>query len=266
MSKSRLLSISAHLVIVALILMLRSVTHQVVVARPRYTDQLVFAVPAQLPPQLKLTRYAAVSTNLPAATRLAFSVPSTLHTARVDEQPRMVSLSVPEALELPSPTLRVSEAPQAVVGTFQSTAGVMSSHQAASVSAAGFGTSTAQATQRNGEARVVMAGFSVAVASAPRAATTSTPKPLTLPAIVKYIPRAHYTQEARAAGISGEVTLTVCLKADGTVQVLGVLRGLGFGLDEIARQVAAGVKFEPATRDGKPVDSTHVLTVQFELS
>lgn len=75
--------------------------------RQRYTQQLIFA-PAPVRPRVKVTRYAAVSTELPGATRLALSVPSTLHTARVDEQPRMVALSVPEAIDLPSTSVRVS--------------------------------------------------------------------------------------------------------------------------------------------------------------
>jgi Gram-negative bacterial TonB protein C-terminal len=58
----------------------------------------------------------------------------------------------------------------------------------------------------------------------------------------------------------------VCLKADGSVQVIAVLQGIRYGLDEEAARVAAGVQFVPELRDGIPVDSTHLLSIDFQLA
>jgi TonB family protein len=260
MNNSRLVSICSHLVIVALVLLLGRVTHKVVVARPGYTDQLVFA-PIQVPPRLKLTRYAAVNAELPGATRLALSVPSTLHTLRVVEQPRMVALSVPEPLELPSPTLRVFEAPQAIVGAFGSPAARLATRRdnAGSVSTAGFGTSTGQATQRNGQAHVVTAGFSVAVASAPRAVATSTPKSPEQP-VVTYEPAPVYSEQARAERIQGTIDIRVTFRADGSLEVLEIVHGIP-ELNQSALDVVRGIRFKAAASD-----VTTTVHVKFQLS
>jgi len=54
--------------------------------------------------------------------------------------------------------------------------------------------------------------------------------------------------------------------ADGHVQVMNVVRGLGHGLDEAAQRAAQGIRFTPATRDGHAVDSNAILHIIFQLS
>jgi TonB family protein len=50
------------------------------------------------------------------------------------------------------------------------------------------------------------------------------------------------------------------------VVVESVVHGLGHGLDEEARRVAQQIRFRPATRDGRPVDTTTTITITFQLA
>ena len=45
-----------------------------------------------------------------------------------------------------------------------------------------------------------------------------------------------------------------------------VVRGLGHGLDEMARQAAERIRFRPATSKGTPVDFRATLTIVFRLT
>jgi TonB family protein len=79
-------------------------------------------------------------------------------------------------------------------------------------------------------------------------------------------PTPQYTEEARTQRIEGEVALEVEFTADGQVRVLRVVRGLGHGLDEMARRAAEQIRFRPATSDGTPVDFRATLTILFRLT
>ncbi len=102
------------------------------------------------------------------------------------------------------------------------------------------------------------------------AAASGTParvqQPVTTSIVVLSKPLPQYTAEAREAHIQGDVTLEVRFTADGQVEVLRVVNGLGHGLDEQARLAAARIRFKPATRDGKPVDQVSVIHVAFQLA
>ena len=50
------------------------------------------------------------------------------------------------------------------------------------------------------------------------------------------------------------------------LSIKGVVRGLGHGLDEEARRVAAQIRFRPATRNGQAVDVTTNITITFQLA
>ena len=77
-------------------------------------------------------------------------------------------------------------------------------------------------------------------------------------------PRAHQTKEACAAGIFGTVILRVTLLPTGEIGPISVVQGLANGLNEQAVAAAKLIKFEPATRDGKPVKSTKAVEYHFE--
>lgn len=88
---------------------------------------------------------------------------------------------------------------------------------------------------------------------------------LVLPVVLSELP-ARYTTEAERARIQGEVTLQVRFLANGQVQVIRVVNGLGHGLDEEARHVAEQIRFKPALRNGEPVDHTTLVHVTFQLA
>ena len=93
------------------------------------------------------------------------------------------------------------------------------------------------------------------------------PAPLAIkPVEILSKPTPAYTEEARRLRKEGEVLLEVVFTAAGEVQVLRVLQGLGYGLDESAVQAAKKVRFRPAQRDGQPVDSTAKLHILFQLA
>lgn len=79
-------------------------------------------------------------------------------------------------------------------------------------------------------------------------------------------PRPGYTEEARRLKIEGDVTLQVRFTAAGQVQVLRVVSGLGYGLDELAQDAARRIQFKPAMRDGRAVDEVTVIHVTFQLA
>jgi TonB family protein len=90
--------------------------------------------------------------------------------------------------------------------------------------------------------------------------------PLIVPVEILSKPRPVYTEEARKMRVQGEVVLSVVFEASGKLRVLGVVRGLGYGLDEAARNAAEQIRFRPAQRDGQPVDFAATLRVVFELA
>jgi TonB family protein len=79
-------------------------------------------------------------------------------------------------------------------------------------------------------------------------------------------PKPAYTEEARSRRIEGDVLLDVIFAAAGEVRVLGVKRGLGYGLDENAIEAARRIRFHPATQAGMPVDQRVVLHVVFQIT
>jgi TonB family protein len=104
----------------------------------------------------------------------------------------------------------------------------------------------------------------VVVAVAPTVAGPSAP---TSTQVEVSIPKPAYTDEARQLRVQGSVVLRVTFFANGQIQVIGVIRGLGHGLDEQAKlAVQQGRVIRPATMNGKPVDSTTNITITFQLA
>jgi TonB family protein len=62
-----------------------------------------------------------------------------------------------------------------------------------------------------------------------------------------------YTEEARTAGISGTVLLSLIVDADREPRDVGVVRGLDSGLDEKALEVVRTWRFRAGMRNGTPV-------------
>jgi TonB family protein len=86
------------------------------------------------------------------------------------------------------------------------------------------------------------------------------------PVEVLFKPRPEYTEEARKARDEGEVLVRVLFAATGNVRVIEVVKGLPHGLSESALRAAEQIRFKPATKDGRPVDSVAVVHINFQLA
>ena len=100
----------------------------------------------------------------------------------------------------------------------------------------------------------------------PKERPAAPPPKVVPPKLVTFVDPA-YPEQARQAGIEGEVILVITVGVDGRVSKAGVRRGAGHGFDEAA--VAAGRKlvFEPARmqKTGKFVAAKILFRFTFEL-
>ena len=86
---------------------------------------------------------------------------------------------------------------------------------------------------------------------------------LTIPKVLSR-EAAHYTEEARAAKVSGRVVLYTEITPDGQAENVHILQGLGKGMDEEAIRAIQKWKFRPATKEGKAV--ALIMTVEMNFS
>ena len=135
------------------------------------------------------------------------------------------------------------------------------------VASAGFANGVVGGTGKpGGHGTVASASFGPAVGSGGHVQVAQAAEPAFTPPVVISEPKARYTPEAQEARVQGEVTLKVRFLASGQVEVIGVVNGLGHGLDEEARHVAESIRFKPALRNGQPVDHTTLIHVTFQLA
>ena len=80
-----------------------------------------------------------------------------------------------------------------------------------------------------------------------------------------YDPDPDYSEEARKAKYQGTCVLYVVVGPDGKPRDIRVTRTLGLGLDEKAIEAVKTWRFEPATKDGKPVAVAVNIEVSFHL-
>ena len=78
-------------------------------------------------------------------------------------------------------------------------------------------------------------------------------------------PKALYTDEAREAGTQGTVILKVTFLASGHIGGISVVKGLPYGLTEMAVTAAKNIKFEPKFDNGKPASITRTVEYKFSL-
>lgn len=178
----------------------------------------------------------------------------------------------------------------AAYGSFQSAVGDSSGSGAArkgKVGGVDFGSGYAHGVPGGGgHGKVATVGFNNGVAGGTgvphgtvkqgsfhdNAVTTNVPKVMvantsnqTTVQVISH-PRPEYTAEAKQLKIQGEVVLEVRFSADGRVHVIRVVQGLGHGLDQQAIRAAEQTQFKPATRDGKPIDTTTYYRIDFQLA
>ena len=91
------------------------------------------------------------------------------------------------------------------------------------------------------------------------------PDPTVTPVKILSKPPPHYTDSARQNNIVGTITMAVYFAETGRVTYTLILKGLGGGLNENARRAALGIKFEPATKDGKPIAVIKMVTYSFSI-
>jgi TonB family protein len=80
-----------------------------------------------------------------------------------------------------------------------------------------------------------------------------------------YDPDPEYSEEARKAKYQGTVVLSLIVGADGVPRDIKVARSVGLGLDEKAIETVKTWKFDPGTKDGKPVATYATIEVAFHL-
>jgi len=78
-------------------------------------------------------------------------------------------------------------------------------------------------------------------------------------------PDPDYTEEARRAKKQGTCVLWLIVDSTGHPRDIRVIRGLGFGLDQKALDAVKQWKFQPALKDGRPVDVQISVQVDFHL-
>jgi TonB family protein len=145
--------------------------------------------------------------------------------------------------------------------------GVPGGNSHGAIASAGFANGVVGGTGKpGGHGRVVSVSFGPAVGGPSHVQMAQTAEPAFTPPVVISEPKARYTPEAQAARVQGEVTLKVRFLASGQLEVIGVVNGLGHGLDEEARHVAESIRFKPALRNGQPVDLTTLIHVTFQLA
>ena len=78
-------------------------------------------------------------------------------------------------------------------------------------------------------------------------------------------PDPDYTEEARRAKKQGTCELWLIVDSSGHPRDIRVMRGLGFGLDAKALEAVKQWRFQPALKDGRPVDVQISVQVEFHL-
>ncbi len=80
-----------------------------------------------------------------------------------------------------------------------------------------------------------------------------------------YSPPPDYSDEARKRKIGGVVTLGVVVTSAGKATAIRVLSSRGYGLDEKAIEAVRRWRFQPGTKDGKPVSVEIAISIMFRL-
>lgn len=84
------------------------------------------------------------------------------------------------------------------------------------------------------------------------------------PRIIERV-EAQYSDEARSQKLNGKVVLEAFVGQDGNVKVMRVIRSVGSGLDENAIKAIEQWKFNPGTKESKPVSIKMNVEVNFNL-
>jgi TonB family protein len=85
------------------------------------------------------------------------------------------------------------------------------------------------------------------------------------PPKLRFSPDPDYNAAAKAARFQGNVVLSGVVDTDGWMKQMQIASPLGLGLDEKAIAAAQTWRFDPATKDGKPVPVRISIEINFHL-
>ena len=77
--------------------------------------------------------------------------------------------------------------------------------------------------------------------------------------------KAHYTDFAIRAGITGTVIIEAAIDKEGNVIDAKVIKGLGGGLNEVSLNAVKQTKFKPGMQHGRPVKVKMTIPIKFIL-
>ena len=297
------LSTIVNLVIASILLLLAMNKIKQAEATHYYSTQLIFPVKQ---PKFKVPRPAPAKIAAPPIERITPRPPLivVVKTTRELAKPEVVKLDAPPMPAMPVSALKtvapstvaeskIKPSPKtggfgdpmgvtpnpnstrpstiAAVGSFALSVGSATGVGAprGSIHGTSFGSGVAGGAPNGaGQGTVASTGFSNGIANVKpaTAAPTGLVHPSTTPMIVLDKPRPQYTAEARVLKIEGDVTLKVRFSADGHIQILGVVNGLGHGLNEEAARAVEQIRYKPATQNGQPVDQVSLIHVTFQLA
>lgn len=83
--------------------------------------------------------------------------------------------------------------------------------------------------------------------------------------VITYKEKARYTEIARINKVQGSVVLRVVFREDGKLTNIEAIRGLPDGLTRKAIEAAQLIRFQPATKEGKPVTVSGQMEFTFNL-
>lgn len=145
--------------------------------------------------------------------------------------------------------------------------GARGGHDHGTVASAGFSNGVVGGSgSRHSPGTVASASFGGNMYGKSGAHVPRQKKPNTTPIVILYKPLPTYTAAAMHNHVQGAVTLRVRFTAGGQVQVLNVVHGLGYGLDQQAEIAARQIRFKPATQDGHAVNAVRIIRITFQMT
>ena len=282
--------------ILTLLILLGTVAHHEIQLRKMESTEIVFPTTPRPRIKVKVKVLPAPAPKIAKLERPKIKIPKI--ETRVEPRPEIKLPVIKEAISLPKSAAAkpaVSLAPQpkpapvhlgdingvtpnpnatrpATIAALGNPYGGMQGSATSSrgiVGSAGFGDSTRSGTGGNGGAggrgRVVAAGMPGMTSPGSSSTAVSEQAKSTPPVLISHS-QPEYTNEARQLKIEGNVVLRVTITVSGQMVVHNVVRGLGHGLDEAAMRSAPTYKFQPATKDGQPVEYTTNIIIKFQTA
>lgn len=92
-----------------------------------------------------------------------------------------------------------------------------------------------------------------------------TAAPSITPPLRTFSPSPQYTEEARRARLEGTVIVEGIVDCDGSFGNFRVIQSLPLGLTEATLDALSRWRFDPATRNGRPISVWYTVSVRFAV-